>query len=237
MKRFIVVSPARSGSTALRMAINRHPQAVCHGEILATHRVIGASQHTSLGQMDPEELMAIRDLDPAGFVNLALDNAGMVSGFKIIYFQFENAAIAAGVEKLVTDRKLLVVFLWRQNLARRYLSEMKLRAQFRARNDQPAEIVIDVDAATMLQDCRNQIATRERMRDLFKDHPHLDLVFEDIAERKEIPEVNDFLDLSAPMVRLSDGKDDYISSTTIVVPNELELMAAYDVAEPELHGR
>ncbi len=38
-KRFILISPARSGSTMVRTALAAHPNILMHGEVMGTHRI------------------------------------------------------------------------------------------------------------------------------------------------------------------------------------------------------
>ena len=233
MTRFVVIGPARSGTTALRTALGRHPQVVCHGEILSPNRVIGLSRAAAGLPQDPAEAFLMRSHDTVGFVEQALRTSRPVNGFKVLYNQIVQGHAAEVLAHLQSDPRLAVIFLWRRNLARRFLSELKLRVQYANRAAGERDFVLSPSAEEMFQDCRNQLRMREMVRALFDGHPAVELVYEDLIGKRSIPDVSDLLGLALPDVLLSDRKEDYQSDKVVTVSGEATLLEAYEARRSE----
>lgn len=229
MTRFVLVGPARSGTTALRAALGRHPQVVCHGEILSPNRVIGLFPAAAGLPADAAEALLVRNRDTVGFIEQALGTSRPVNGFKVLYNQIVQVHAAEALAHLLSDPRLAIIFLWRRNLARRFLSEQKLRVQYAKRAAGEREFALNPSPEEMFQDCRNQLRMRDMVKALFEGHPAVELVYEDIVERRSVPEIGDVLGLASPEVQLSDRKEDYRNDKVVTVSGEAELLEAYEV--------
>jgi hypothetical protein len=233
--RLMMLGPARSGTTAIRTALDRHPQVTCHGEILGPNRVLGLAPGTGLESTPSGELLHLRNSNTRDFINRALTAATPVSGFKAIYHQLLQPGMAELLCYLRSDKRLVIVFTWRRNLAERFLSEKKLRVRHLRKDAPEQEFEIKVNIEEMFQDCRNQMALRALMRELFDGHPCTGFVYEEILGKSNLRELNTLLDLPAPVIRLPGQKLDYRSAVKVTILNESEALAAYESRSAEFN--
>jgi len=131
--------------------------------------------------------------------------------------------------------RLVIVFTWRRNLAERFLSEKKLRVRHLRKDAPEQEFEIKVNIEEMFQDCRNQMALRALMRELFDGHPCTGFVYEEILGKSNLRELNTLLDLPAPVIRLPGQKLDYRSAVKVTILNESEALAAYESRSAEFN--
>ena len=128
MKRFVVISRARSGSTMLGSMLGAHPQVVMHGEIFGAHHYplnfYGINER--LPWPTPLELCLkrIRDSDARYFLDSFVysETARACVGFK---FKFEEFDLWPVVLSYIVENNISVILLNRQKLFARYLSEIK----------------------------------------------------------------------------------------------------------------
>ena len=231
--RFMVLGPARSGTTAIRTALNRHPSVTCHGEILAPTRILGLAAGAELPNTSPSELLRLRNNSTIDFINRALANPTPLSGFKAIYHQLLQPDMAELLCYLRSDKRLAIVFTWRRNLVERFLSEKKLRVRYMRRDSAEREVELTIGVEEMLQDCRNQIAVRALMQELFAGHPSISFIHEEMLGRPDLRELNTLLGLSAPLIRLPAQSVDYRNDIKVTILNEPEICAAYDACSRE----
>ena len=204
--RFLLISPARSGSTALRLAANVQPGVLCHGEILGRNRILGISNkdlpEAERAQLSPQ----MRQQDPERFLRIMLGQPGFdQQGFKALlphFFLEQNAYLLSRV--LATTSR--VVFLWRRDLLRRFRSECLLRVEKTLMSpDQFAALT----PADVLRDARHQIGMAAGVRAQLRGYGItriMDLDFEDlIADPASTGRVLAFLDIDPARARL--GKD------------------------------
>lgn len=204
---FIIVCPARSGSTMLRKLLNKHPQICCHGEVFGQNRVLGYSQHTGI-KLTPDEALKIREQDYVGFVEqYVFQGPRQACGFKLLYPQLFSFQFVPVLNKFLGNTELRVVHLWRRNLLARYISEVRFRVEtarnangrcagpawrwvrFRveiARNANrtlPANFVAN---AMKTEEVRRvseiNIAARECAHKLFASHPSVNICYEDFLQ-------------------------------------------------------
>lgn len=177
---------------------------------------------------NPEKAINARKRDTIGFIELALSSDRPATGFKILYNQIVQIHAAEALTYLRSDKNLTVIFLWRRNLAKRFLSEQILHIQYANRASNRRELEVSLSVEEMFQDCRNQLHMREAVNALFAGHRAAELVYEDIVEGRQIPELNKLLDLSMPYVVLSDRKEDYKSEIQVTVTNESAILNSYE---------
>jgi LPS sulfotransferase NodH len=127
-QRFIVVCPARSGSTMLVHMLRSHPDCVSHSEVMAFTDHLGgfdASTRSHVDQFGEEDdLLTWRRRDPVDFMNRAVFYSGdhLWAGFKIKSDELVLRDYAAVLQALQADRSIKVLHLNRTNLLERYVS-------------------------------------------------------------------------------------------------------------------
>jgi len=123
MSSFVVLSPARAGSTSLRETLDSFDGVLCHGEIFAPARILGISKKTDV----KDATQKIRKLEKVSFYNKLLGPSDFnYCGVKILFHQFLAPVNCYYVNRLLSERPK-VVFLWRRNLLKRLQSELLLR--------------------------------------------------------------------------------------------------------------
>lgn len=180
--KFIIVAPARSGSTLLREMLNNHPEICCHGEVYGLHRVLGHSAH-GRQQLDGEIALKLRRRDPVRFLDEhVFTSECRVVGFKLLYSQMLNLDFAPVLQRLMEMPELHVIHLWRRNLIARHVSEARLRLKVASRNPgkAPESFLEDALRPTIVeQSCRINLSARACANKLFDQQPTLHLSYED----------------------------------------------------------
>ena len=121
MKKFVIIGPARSGSTLLRTMLNQHPEVCCHGEMYGIKRVLGQSKH-ALNPLDPEIALKLRQSDPVKFLHEQVFTSQCPTvGFKLLYGQMMQMDFSPVLQQLIEMPDLRVVFIWRRDLIARYV--------------------------------------------------------------------------------------------------------------------
>ena len=196
MKRFLLISPARAGSTSLRETLNQLDGVVCHGEIFAPARVLG------LAILGAEYSRAFRARNKPEFYDATMNPAGAVAcGAKILTHQFLAPTNAYYVARLMAA-KPRVVFVWRRALVRRFQSEYLLRMGVgqRTEDDYRNLSVDDIEA-----DCLHQMDMAAWVYQLLELHA-LDVrcvEFEDlVGDPNCVNDIAQFLGLTVDAVAL-----------------------------------
>lgn len=187
--KFIIIAPARSGSTLLRTMLDRHPAVCCSGELFGQRFVRGLSKHLQ-SQIDREEALNLRQRDAVAFLeNHAYASTRVAVGFKLLYSQLFVMENLPAVRWLQNQAGLRVLRLWRRDLIARHVSEVRLLQ--RARDNSP-ETNPDgffkrmATPQATAHSCEIQLAAREFVGRLFADHPLLDIAYESfIAEHAD----------------------------------------------------
>lgn len=182
MTRLLIVAPARSGSTLLRLMLNQHPEVCCHGEVFGLHRVLGHSAH-ALHPLEPELALKLRRRDPVKFLDdQVFATRKPVAGFKLLYSQMLQLEIAPVLQRLIEMPDLRVVHLWRRDLVARHVSEARLRLKAVQRLASPspgATLEHALRPAVVERACRTNLAGRACAAQLFARQPALALDYED----------------------------------------------------------
>lgn len=204
--RFLLVAPARSGSTVLRTTLNGHPELVCHGEVLGRNRILGLVK----GPETPggEALYKMREESVCGFLESQIfsPRPGVsASGFKALYYHFGELQFAEAVDSLVSSTDIKIVFLWRNDLVKRALSEIQHRLMAASKETPSAPSV-----ATIEQDCRNQLVCAAWLERIFSNHPCIRISYETLVaeQRRTLDEICQFLGVSSGVSRLPDRPED-----------------------------
>src|SRR5205814_3567348 len=125
---FMITCPARSGSSMLVHLLRSHPEICAHDEVFSPDKVRGLSgKYLQRSREDPgfiEWLSAERYRDPIRFLyKFVLDPDGKKAvGFKLKHDELVLPGYETMRNEIVSNRKLRIVHLRRNNLLRRYLS-------------------------------------------------------------------------------------------------------------------
>jgi len=198
--RFLILAAGRTGSTRLRLLLNSHPQALCHGEVfgenLSTLAEPGSEAH--------RQLLEERTANPADFATARVFEAEGKSavGFKILYHQLTEAWPGL-MEALAADKDIRVVHLVRRNGLKRFLSEYFVgtvtRKNLFLKNEEiPALPQVEIPPAILLANLESIENEAEKLRGVFCDHPLHEIAYEDSPEDNgpALRGVLDFLDLT-----------------------------------------
>src|SRR6056297_298706 len=204
--RFLIVAPARSGSTVLRTTLNSHPEIVCHGEVLGRNRILGFVRGPD--SLAGEDLYRKRGESVIEFLQSEIYESpagARASGFKALYYHFGELQFAEAIDHLVSSVDIKVVFLWRNDLVKRALSEIQHR-MMAAANEKPRA----ASEAQVEQDCRNQLTCVSWLQKLFSRHDCIRVSYEElVADQKRIlDEICDFLDVSQGRIGLPERKNE-----------------------------
>lgn len=188
----LIVAPPRTGSTMLRMALNRHPQILMHGEVLGKNVVRGLIplRNTPLAEATDDSgrqrahkaLFEERRRDFAAFLKnhvYVSDSQGIeVVGFKLLTWQalarYSRAAFAWLRDRPEVD----VIFNIRRDWLARYVSEVVFLHKTRAGADaQPIRFHLDVkDFVKRTEEEKLNISN---LREAFASHRSMDVFYED----------------------------------------------------------
>lgn len=177
----LVVGPPRSGTSALRLALNQHPEMSVMGEILPVSALNPLKgRHREAGNMDDEALFRLRLSDPLGYVDSCLAaNDRAVTGFKMIYPQMLSIDFFAAVQDLLASPNLRVITTWRRDMPARFRSQMLKLLAARGNYVERLEPHLSVDHA--VTDCRNQIAMARTVGAMLDGIPRIGVTQEDLS--------------------------------------------------------
>jgi hypothetical protein len=205
--RFLILAAGRTGSTRLRLLLDSHPLALCHGEVfgenLSTLAEPGSEAH--------RQLLEERTANPAVFATarvFAAEGKEAV-GFTILYHQLADTWPGL-MASLAEDRGIRVVHLVRHNGLKRFLSEyfvgtVTWKNLFLKNEEIPALPAVEIPPAVLLANLESIEAESERMRGIFRDHPLHELAYEESLEDNG-PALRGVLDfLGLPPAELSVG--------------------------------
>jgi LPS sulfotransferase NodH len=211
-RSFVIIGPARSGSTLLRMTLHGLPGLRCHGELFNPARVLGfenfAESKIVTKPMEDyrQVLLRMRKADPVSFVrDYALNGAGVDAvGFKLLQRHCILEQFRPVLDFLVGETALRVLFLWRESALRRYVSDEVLKnggpaTSLKAgRRRTPVTIRVDVDE--FLLDVERQRELFEQLKRRFQTHETLQMTYESLCRdfRGGIRRATEFLGVKGP---------------------------------------
>jgi LPS sulfotransferase NodH len=193
--RFILISPARSGSTMIRATMAEHPQILMHGEVMGQNQVrsvMKAYLQEPIKTLGQEEflnaMMLARRRDTRKFIADTLFKLGgkkRAVGFKLILDQAFSMHFSDAYLWLAEQNDIKIIWLIRKNHLACYASRLlvpKGRILVSAKDELPTQLTTEVDPDEFQQYIRNQEAAMKIMRERFIDHQSLDIVYEDIVK-------------------------------------------------------
>jgi LPS sulfotransferase NodH len=198
--RFIILSAARTGSNLLRHLLGSHPDIFAGGELFnADLAKQGTIPWYEVGARAPEqeqinsdeELNRLRQADPGRFIeeliSITQDEGYRAIGFKCMYL-FPSPEDAAG-RYLIADKDIRVIHLKRRNLLRRLLSFERALATdiwYRQRGSEAPELpAITLPIEKVIEDISRTEAWQKEYDERFKEHPLLEIFYEDLAENPQ----------------------------------------------------
>lgn len=192
--RFVILTTARSGSTALTSALNTHPKVLCHGHPFFQN----TKRKSALRPMAEASLdLTQRETDPVGFAYSVLNfspNAHTV-GFKLWRGDHHFGQVA--IETLGPDPKVKKIILERENVLACHSSEalvhLKQRTPQAFTQDKPRQL-LDFDADVIKKFAAYRKGIFNQYRRLVR-HDILEVPYVGLLERG-IYRVGGFLGLS-----------------------------------------
>jgi len=205
-----MVAPARSGSTVLRTTLNGHPEIVCHGEVLGRNRILGLVRRPETPS--GEALYRMRGESVLEFLEAEIYAAPAgtgAAGFKALYYQFGELQFAQAIDYLVSNADIRIIFLWRNDLVKRALSEIQHRMMAASTQTPCAPSVAKIE-----QDCKNQLVCAAWLQNVFSGHPCLRVSYETLIgdQQRKLDEICEFLGVAGGAIKLPDRQGDSPSS-------------------------
>lgn len=204
--RFVITCPARTGSSMLRIMLNKHPDIICHGESITrkTSPGLGKAYQNQIGKTE-EELKEIRDKNPVHFLYQYVWGRTdcRAIGVKIKYEQLEE--FPEVMQAILADPEILIVHITRDNLLKRYISHrlartrktpmiiLKRDAKTAEQSSTSEKIVVDPQEC--IEDMKKTQAEEERFNVHFQSHRIFDAVYEKLVAPgdKSIIQMQSFL--------------------------------------------
>lgn len=121
---FIVLGPARSGTTLLKNLLRSHPNVLSFSELYCPGRIYW--DYPGMESLSTEQVVAVRDADPVAFARLVFEGEYeqrfSCVGFKLLYSQLFSDALKPLLLHLGTMERLRVIHIHRRNLYKAYVS-------------------------------------------------------------------------------------------------------------------
>ncbi|UII31043.1 Stf0 family sulfotransferase [Fulvivirga ulvae] len=200
--KFILLAHPRSGSTLLTTYLRSHGQILAHGEVF-NESDCDLSPVTR-PDMSKQELIKERDQDPVKFLSKYVFTNDLewkeIVGFKI-HYQHANNGEKEVWNHLAKDNSIKIIHLTRDNSLETYASLMlAMKTNKWAKiNDKPSpRLTLSLDQ----QECNYFFNRMEKYRvfynDLFKNHPILDITYDQLYRNKSntLEQVQQFLEVS-----------------------------------------
>lgn len=225
--KYIIICQARTGSTMLASALSDHPEICAHGEVFGM-----GDAHLNFWGINYEKqpplidsLRKFRNAEPRRFLREFVLNPGIFKsvGFKFKFEELSQPMWAAAVEEIAADRSLKILFLQRENLWRRFLSEYvavhvtKMFNTTDKRYEQP-DISIDIPIPLIEKAFRRSRRWERNYSRMFARHDRLDLSYEMLSRNYDgrIKQVQSFLNVPRRDVRPSTVKLSEAKSKTVI---------------------
>lgn len=165
----------------LRTTLSSHPEIICHGEVLGRNRIMGFVRAPATPTGEALYRMRGESVRPFLESQVYASPAGAeVVGFKALYYHFGELKFAEAIDYLISSIDIKVIFLWRNDLVKRALSEAQHR-MLATSKETPCEFSLPQIA----QDCRNQLISVRWLKKVFSRHSCLELSYEDLIDDQQ----------------------------------------------------
>ena len=200
--KFIITCAPRTGSTMLRMMLNRHPHIICFGEAITLDGKpnLGRKIHKKINKTS-DELAEILFGDSVNFLYEYIFNQEDCEavGVKIKYRQLEEQ-FQEIFDKIANDKTISIIHLTRKNLLKRYVSNRlsgskKTPHVILNSQEQQAQPKVKINVQKCLEDISAVQEAESRFRKYFKNHKLFEIVYEDILANRsqQMAELQEFL--------------------------------------------
>lgn len=236
--QYVIVCQARTGSTMLASALQSHDEICAHGEVFGMR-----DSHLNfwgiLYEKNPpliESMRRFRNENPVKYLREFVLNPGRFKavGFKFKFEELSQEMWKDAVADIAADTTLKILFLRRENLWQRFLSEYvaihvtKMFNTTDASYEQP-QINIAIEPALVAQAFQRSRRWERIYGAMFEGHDRLDLTYEQISRDHEgkMREVQDFLGVSRSSVKPATVKLSDRRKSPTVVKNLDEIRAHF----------
>ncbi|MBC7986178.1 MAG: sulfotransferase domain-containing protein [Sphingomonadaceae bacterium] len=226
--KYVIVCQARTGSTMLATALQAHKDICAHGEVFGMR-----DSHLNfwgiIYEKDPpliESMRRFRNENPVQYLRDFVLNPGRFKsvGFKFKFEELSQEAWKDVVADVAADRSLKILFLRRENLWQRFLSEfvaVHVTKMFNTTDksyEQP-ETSIEIDPAKVEKAFQRSRRWERIYGAMFARHDRLDLSYEAISKDYDgvMREVQDFL--GVPQANLKPATVKLTDRRTTVIKN------------------
>ncbi len=206
---FIILGEARSGSNFLRGLLNSHPQVMVFGEIFRFYDNIGWEVPEYEAHQQTPRLISLMQRDPVAFLKTRVFHRFPASiaavGFKLFYYHAQDSRRIIW-NHLKERRDIHIIHLKRKNSLRTLLSRKKAHMTDKWTNltgPEPDALSIELSPAECLEQFVWTRAMWREYDDFFRDHPRMDLFYEDLMadHEREGRRVQEFLGVSLRRLR------------------------------------
>jgi len=204
-RRFVILGEARSGSNFLRGMLNSHPDMVTFGEIFRFYDNIGWEFPDFEKYRQTRRQISLMQRDPVKFLESKVfekfPSAIDAVGFKMFYYHAQEDSRKAIWNYLKERKDIRIIHLKRKNSLRVLLSRKKahMTNQWTDVNGLHNDVL---SISLSREECLEQftwIRDMWRVYDhLFREHPKMDLVYEDLTSNRDgkTQRVQEFLGVS-----------------------------------------
>jgi len=205
--RFIILGRSRTGSNFLRGLINDNPQVVSVGEIFRNEDQI---DWDSPRFENNKTVLETYQRDPITFINKYLFRKFPVDikavGFKLFYYHAQKPPFNSIWKYLEEDNQIHILHIKRKNMLQTHVSRLKANQNNRwvntnGENEQQSSVLVDP------QECSKDFEQTKKWEsdadDLFRNHPKLEIFYEDLSKNYEtiLRNVQEFLGVNYFPVR------------------------------------
>ena len=200
--RYILICPARTGSSALVSYLQSHPNICSHPEVFGVHTV---EFYGVMGRLKPpiiDWLTELRRRDPIRFLNEFVFYAGKrkAVGFKFKFEELSLSQFEEATDYLRRNTDIKIIFLTRKNLLKRYVSQylavhVNKKYNFHKGEALPPTERIRLEASECASDFVFTSRRQATYRAFFSEHPLLEVTYEDLVDAHDetLTRIQDFL--------------------------------------------
>lgn len=201
MKKFIIITTQRSGSTFFWRFLNQHPDLHVKGEMFLK----SLNDSSSYVNFNSKSLMRRfnsyfgRSRNIQNYLDSFYSEvpAAKAAGFKVMYNQ-----ISEGFDDYLFNNDVSIIHLIRENILKIIVSaeSARVRNLYHAEKETKIEkIKVRINTNNLLEIIQNKYAAVQSHKDRYKNLPYLETYYEKIVDNfdKEISKVFEFLGVSS----------------------------------------
>lgn len=199
--KFIILGRSRTGSNFLRSLLNSHPAALVLGEIFRNQDAIDFD-HPEFPTT--ERIIKVYQNDPQKFLEKIvfrkIPAKYQALGFKLFYYHARENPFAQIWHTIKNQKDIRILHIKRRNILRTHLSRENAvkTGQWVNTNGKETHLQsyqLDYDA--LLKDFIQTRQWEQEADSFFKDHPMIEVIYEDLSENTtgQIQKIQQFLGL------------------------------------------